>query len=422
MQKQYSKTIINTVMLYILTGAKTVFPLIILPYLARVLTVECYGMVSYVKAAMGYAQILIDFGFMLSAVKEIVEAKQNKKIISEIIGDTIISKLLLSVVAVTGIFLMTLNINLLKDNFMFVCLSVFVPVLSSFLMDFLFRGIEKMHIITIIFVFMKSISTILTILIIKSDSEVLFIPIFDIISSVAAIALSWIIVKKLGYSFKFTNIKNCLNKIKSSFGYFANSMASTAFGTLNTIIIGIFIKDAQQIAFWSICIQIIGAIQNMYVPISNGIYPYMIKSKDLRFIKKILLIFTPLICVGTVICYIISPLILNIVAGEKYIEAANIFRALLPVIIMSFPVAILGWPALGAINKVKETTFSTLYGALAQILGIFVLILLNKFTVINIAILRNLSEFVMLFMREYYMGKFKKLFFVFPVDEEKCSK
>ena len=410
MQKQYSKTIINTVMLYILTGAKTVFPLIILPYLARVLTVECYGMVSYVKAAMGYAQILIDFGFMLSAVKEIVEAKQNKKIISEIIGDTIISKLLLSVVAVTGIFLMTLNINLLKDNFMFVCLSVFVPVLSSFLMDFLFRGIEKMHIITIIFVFMKSISTILTILIIKSDSEVLFIPIFDIISSVAAIALSWIIVRKLGYSFKLTNIKNCLNKIKSSFGYFANSMASTAFGTLNTVIIGIFIKDVQQVAFWSVCMQIIGAIQNMYVPISNGIYPYMIKNKDFKFIRNILFAFLPLICAGTIVCYIISPFVLNIVAGKEYIEAAQVFRVLLPILIMSFPVAILGWPALGSINKVKETTLSTIYGAIAQVIGIILLLVSGNFTIINIAILRNLSELAMLLARCFYLFKYRDLF------------
>ena len=55
-------------MLYIMNIAKLVFPLITLPYLTRVLSVDCYGVVSYVKATMVYAQLVVDFGFMLSAV------------------------------------------------------------------------------------------------------------------------------------------------------------------------------------------------------------------------------------------------------------------------------------------------------------------------------------------------------------------
>lgn len=410
MQKRYNSAIINTVMLYMLTAAKTIFPLITLPYLARVLSVECYGMVSYVKAVIGYAQIITDFGFMLSACKEIVEADRDNLKISQIIGDTVISKLMLSAVAFAVILVMTFNIEILSKNVLFVCLSALVPVLSCFLMDFLFRGIEKMHIMTIVFVIMKSISTALTMLIIRSDAAVLLIPVFDIISSVAAIAISWVIVKKLGYTFKFTNFKNCINKIKLSFGYFANSMASTAFGTLNTVIIGIYIKDTEQIAFWSVCIQLIGGVQNMYTPISNGIYPYMVKTKDFGFIKKIMLLCMPLVCVGTAVCYVFSPMILNIVAGEKYIAATHMFRMLLPVLIMSFPVAILGWPALGAINKVRETTVSTVGGALAQVLGLMLLVFFGGFTITNIAVLRNLSEFVMLFMRCFYLHKYRNLF------------
>ena len=161
MKKSYTNTIFNTVMLYLLTAAKTIFPLITLPYLARVLSVSCYGVVSYVKAVVGYAQIITDFGFMYSAVKDIVVAKNNTEKISEIIGDTVISKLILSISAFVVIMLLSCKIQILKDNWLYLCLSLCVPILSSFLMDFLFRGIEKMHIITIIFVLMKTISTIL---------------------------------------------------------------------------------------------------------------------------------------------------------------------------------------------------------------------------------------------------------------------
>lgn len=407
---KYSNTIFNTIMLYLLTAAKTIFPLLTLPYLARVLSVDCYGVVSYVKAVVGYAQLTVDFGFILSAVKEIVQVQNDKKAISKIIGDTVISKLILGLLAFIVIMIICSNILILKNNLLYVFLSMFVPVLSCFLLDFLFRGIEKMHIVTIIFVLMKTISVGLTFLFIKNDSHILLIPIFDLISSLVAVLLNWLFAKKLGYGFILTNFKSCLEKIKKSFGYFANSMASTAFGALNTVVMGIFMKDMQQIAYWSVCMQIVGAIQNMYTPISNGIYPYMIKTKDFALIKNILLIFTALIIIGVIICYPITPFILTIIAGEKYINATPIFRWFLPIVVMSFPVAILGWPALGAINKVKETTLSTILGACIQIIGLVFLAFINSFTLVNIAILRNLSELTMLSSRGFFVYKYRALF------------
>ncbi len=413
---KYSNAFINTVMLYILTAAKTIFPLIILPFLTRVLSVETYGMVSYVKSLVGYEQIIIDFGFMLSAVKDIVEAKNDENKISYIIGDTVVSKSIIAVISYILFIFISLKTNILQGNVIFALLSLTVPLLSCFLMDFLFRGIEKMHLITIIFVFMKTISTVMTILLIKNDNDVLLIPIFDIVSSILAIGLTWVIIKKLGFKFKFTNIKNCLQKLKTSFKYFTNSIASTAFGALNTIVIGAYMSDAQQIAFWSVSMQIVGAVQNLYAPISSGIYPYMIKYRDLNLIKKIMIIFMPLILLGVGICYKMTPFVLSIVAGEEYIAAANVFKCLLPVLVMSFPVAIFGWSALGAINRVKETTLSTTYGAIFQITGLFILILTNHFSLIYVALIRNLSEFTMLLSRVIYLYKYRNEFNVRKED------
>ena len=72
-----SNVIKNTMMLYGMSIAKIVFPLLTLPYLTRVLSVESYGVVSYVKAVMQYMQLVVDFGFMLSGTKDIVNAKND---------------------------------------------------------------------------------------------------------------------------------------------------------------------------------------------------------------------------------------------------------------------------------------------------------------------------------------------------------
>lgn len=73
-----NKVVINTIALYGMNFAKILFPLATLPYLTRVLSLDGYGLVVYVKAIMQYFQLFIDFGFILSGTRDIVIAKKNR--------------------------------------------------------------------------------------------------------------------------------------------------------------------------------------------------------------------------------------------------------------------------------------------------------------------------------------------------------
>ncbi len=55
-----SKLIKNSIALYSMTIAKLIFPLLTLPYLTRILSVEVYGKVAYVKSLMSYFQVVVD--------------------------------------------------------------------------------------------------------------------------------------------------------------------------------------------------------------------------------------------------------------------------------------------------------------------------------------------------------------------------
>ena len=126
-------------MLYIMNIAKLVFPLITLPYLTRVLSVDCYGVVSYVKATMVYAQLIVDFGFMLSGVKAITEARESTDRVSVITGNDVMAKGMLSLAALAVIMTAAMFIDILKDNLLYTVLA-FVPIaLSTLLMEFPFQ-------------------------------------------------------------------------------------------------------------------------------------------------------------------------------------------------------------------------------------------------------------------------------------------
>lgn len=410
-RKLFSVAVVrNSLSLYIMTIAKVVFPLITLPYLTRVLSVESYGVNTYVNSIMSYVQLMIDFGFILSATAKIAAAGNDKEVIGKIIGNTIVAKLILTVLSYILLLLLIGSIGLLKNNLMFTLLSFGYTALSIFLLDFFFQGIGHMQLLSVRFVIMKSIATVLTFVLVKSDSDLIFIPILNIIAYGVAVVLS---LYEVFFKFKikiiFGTFSEFWSTLKSSFIYWLSDISTTAFTALNTVIIGACI-NSTEVAYWGLAIQIIGTIQSFYSPITTSLYPEMIKEPRISLIKKVLMFFIPLVTVGSVALYFLSPIFLLILGGSKYLAAIPVLRALIPLLFISFFSMLFGWPVLGAIQKAKETTFSTITAATLQVVGLGVLNFAGTLTIINVAWLRFLTEFTMLLIRFCWCVKYKSLF------------
>lgn len=399
----------NTISLAIFHVAKILFPFIVLPYLTRVLTTESYGVVAYVKTTMIYLQVLVDFGFVLSATKDIVRAKNDKLKINKIVSDTVLARTILATIGLIVTLILGLALPILRENLVYTVLSYAPIFLSIYLMDFLFRGIEKMHVITIRFIVMKTISTLLTFVFVKNDSQLMLIPILDILSTVIAIIFVVLEVKKLGVKIKIGSFKKALDSIRESFIYFLSNVASTSFNAFSTIMIGIFLSKTD-VAYWGVCMQIIGSIQACYSPLSDGIYPEMIKSKNINILKKAMKTFMPIVMVGSVALIALAKIGLNILGGAKYVEAAPILQLLTPCLVFGFPAIMIGWPALGAIDKNREVTISTVVSVVLNMVALIALAISNNFTLTNIAIARVSADAMLFIIRFYYLRKYKKMF------------
>lgn len=389
-----NKIAYNASMLMLLNIAKMVFPFLTLPYLTRVLSVEAYGVVAYVKAVMNYMQIIVDFGFILSATKLVAQNQNDKMKLGLIIGNNILAKLILAGFAGIFLIIFSINVPILKENMLYVLLSFLPVIMTIFLLDFFFRGIEKMQIITVRFIVMKGISTAMTFALVRDDSTMLLIPILDLLGSVAAVLLVLLEVKKLGIKIRYAGLKACISSLKESFVYFMSNIASTTFNVFNTLVSGI-VLSAVDVAYWSVTMQIVNAVQALYTPISDAIYPEMIKNKNISVINKTIKIFTPIIIAGCIMVFLFADLGLYILGGEKYVNAAPILKCMIPVMFFGFLSVIYGWPALGAIGKVKEVTITTIIAAIFHIVINIILIYFNRFNLVNMAITRSITEFVL---------------------------
>lgn len=395
----------NTFWLAIFQLAKMIFPFLILPILTRRLSVETYGNLTFIKTVMNFLQIFLDFGFMLSATKEIAKIKNDTNKIQQIMADTLLARLILGGIGFLLIIILSFFFPILSHNFLFTITSYLTVFLSIFLFDFLFRGLEIIHVMTIRFIAMKTISFLLTIFFVRQDHQIILIPLFDILSSVIAIILVAFELQKRNFRLIRPKLKSSIYSLKISLVYFLSDVSATAFNAISTIIIGL-VFSSTEVALFGVSIQIIGAIQALLGQLSSGIYPIMVRQKSRKFIQQIFQKTIPLVFLFTGLIIILLPLALQVLAGDKYAAAHPIIQILAITIFFSFINTLLGWPTLGVINQQNKVTLSTIISTVFNLISLILLYLSNNLNLYSVAITRVITEIILFCIRLYYYKKY----------------
>ena len=277
----------NIIMLYGYSIAKILIPFATVPYLTRVMSTDCYGVVLYVKNIGTYLQLIVDFGFMLSGTKDIVMVRENMDEVGEVTGDILLARLILAAIAFAGLCAVTFTLPILRGYEVYTLVS-FLPIFCTiFLFDYVFRGLERMQVITSRFLIMRGLAAVLTYVFVHGDQDMMWIQILDIVGGVAAVALVMMELKKLGLRIRIRSLERAWRKLKESALYFLSNMATTAFNVLNTLLVGIY-QSPSDVAYWSVCLSMVSAIQSFYSPITDGVYPDMVRTKNINQIKQMM--------------------------------------------------------------------------------------------------------------------------------------
>jgi PST family polysaccharide transporter len=314
----------NFVSLSIVQFANYLAPLITLPYLFRVLGLEKYGLTELARAVSVYFLILTDYGFSLSATREISVHRDDPQRVAEVFSCVLLLKFLLVIFSALVLALLVCAVPRLRADWPVYFLS-FGNVIGMWLFPlWLFQGLERMKYIPLLNVTAKTLVIIAVFVFIRGPADYLYAPLFQSAGTLLIGLAGLILALRLfRVRFRFPSRAALMRELANGWHLFLSRVAITLYTTSNIVILGL-LTDNVFVAYYAAGDKIVrAATDGLHIPLSQAIFPHVgqlagrSKAAALRFaarVAKLLSAATLLISVGL---FAAAPYIARIVLGAE---------------------------------------------------------------------------------------------------------
>jgi len=400
----------NFLSLSVLQIANYILPLITLPYLVRVLGPEKFGLIAFSQAFIGYFMILTDYGFNLSATRDISINRENKEKVSEIFSSVMIIKLALMIISLILMSVIIFSFEKFIHDWIIYYLTFGMVVGQVLFPVWFFQGMEKMKYITFLNILAKVIFTVAIFVFVKEASDYLYVPLLNSLGFIIAGILGlWIVFRDFEISFKFVGLEELKRQLKEGWYIFISQVNITFFNNTNVIILGSFTNNTI-VGYYSAAEKLIRAVMGLQIPLINSVYPTMSKllkediNKAVAFGKKLLIYGTFTYVTLISIILLLSNEVIILLLGDNFTNSEIIFKIMLIIPITVFINNIYGTQFL--INIGHSDKFSKIIIISGMSNLILCPILTYFFSYIGTAISWVIAEFFVLYGMYYYTTKY----------------
>lgn len=326
----------NFASLSVLQAITYLLPVLILPYLFRMLGPEKFGLIAFAQAFVQYFMILTDYGFSISATKEISLCQHDHAEVSKVFSSVMTAKVglaFLSLLLVSGVVYF---IPKFREDWMVYVLS-FGTVLGNTLFPvWFFQGTEKMKYIADLNIAGGILTVILIFFSVRGPQDYLLVPLIS--SSVTLITGflgQYIAFKHLGISFRFPGYTSLRDQLTAGWDIFVSIVAINAYTTTRIFAIGLLTNNTIT-GFYSIAERFAGLCQTFPLSsFSQALFPRLSKvyhksrARAFEFMQRIQLITVTisLLCLPPI--FVFADPIIRIIFGGHFPETVLSFRLLL---------------------------------------------------------------------------------------------
>lgn len=326
----------NFVSLSFLQAANYLFPLITLPYLLRVVGYGKYGLIAFAQALVAYFITLTNYGFDLSATRDISLHKDDKIKVSQIFFSVLWIKTVLMLVGLAVFSCIVFMISRFESNWLLYFFTFGVVVGRVLFPVWFFQGIEQMKYITLATFAERLTFTFLLFVLIRRPSQYLYVPLLISIGAIVSGAIGLAVaMRKVQKAPVFPPIREVVAQLKGGWHVFVSTVSVNAYTATRVFAVGLFATPAITGAY-ALAEKLMVVVQTF--PLSSlwkAFFPRLtdLYSKDrsrcVSFVRTLqrYTTFGYMILLPPV--FFLTPFIVRIVSGADSPQAVVVFRILL---------------------------------------------------------------------------------------------
>jgi PST family polysaccharide transporter len=391
----------------VLQFSQIAFPLIIYPYLIRVLGKETYGIVTFSNAIITYLLILINFGFTISEVKEISTNREEIDKVSEIVSSVLIIRTVLFLISLFVLMVLILSVRGLSEYKWLYIAYAGVLINGAIDPSFYFLGIEKMKSITIINLLSNTSFLILTFLFISKSTQYILVPLFTSIGAVLGSIIGLFILFRINkVRFLVPEYNKLKLRLKESFPFFSSRVSVVLIDKANLILIGSFI-GYSSVAYYDLAVKIITALKVPFGIFTQVLFPNISRTKNVGLVIKTLKGLLFIYVLGYFSLFFIGGTMIRILGGVNLLPAKYILYILGLTMLTELVSTFLGAPILLAMGHKNEFNKSIIFGSLFFVAMVLVLYLFGWLGIYQLTITSVCTGVFILLFRLYYCKTYK---------------
>lgn len=408
---KYKTIITNTGALTFLQASNYIIPLLVLPFLARTLGPEMYGLFLFSQVLNGYFLIINEYGFNFIGTRQIALARNRVSKISQIFSSIMIAKFFLLVLCLLILTFVAFSFDRFSSHKLVYFYS-FGVVIGNFLFPvWLYQGFEKMKTIVII-TFLSRLSYIILVLtFVRNPDDYILAALFNsvsyIIAGIIAFTLSFQIFK---VQFYIPSKSRILQQLNSAWPIFSTNFSISLYALSNTFLLGI-VTNNTVVGYYASMEKIIQAVKFIFNPFFQAIYPavmrkavedpHILKGKMIKLVSIMIILS---VCVWAT-TYFLSENIIELLLGADYLEGLNVFKVL-SVLIITTPISFLIFNILFISFRMERLNFKIYFSsAMVNLILVFSFLMIFDLGPIGAALANVITQILILIFGIYFAKK-----------------
>ena len=312
--------------LSLLQIAGYVFPLITMPYLARVIGADGFGKIAFASAIVVWIQTISDWGFNLTATRDVAQNRNDKEKVSRIFSNVLWARCILTILSGLILLFVVLVVPYLRENADIIFVTFLLVPGYILFPEWFFQAIERMKYTTIFNLIIKLIFTISVFIFIHKREDYLIQPLLTTIGYLlCGIGALYLILKKWGYTLYKPELTEILETIRNSADVFINNLMPNLYNSFSVMLLGFFCGSTAN-GVYDGGNKFPTIFYNFQSVLSRAFYPFLARRPDKHSFYAKLNIGSALI--GAVFLIAISPLVIKIMLGDEFEKSVIVMQIL----------------------------------------------------------------------------------------------